>query len=127
MINKVHFGKRIAKLRKEHKITQVELAERLGVTSQAVSKWECGAALPDVELLLELSHLYDTSINDMLEEENIFEKIANRPYEYNGIAYFIPNKEHPWNKEWARRLVEEKWVETNWKHFPKEIKFMKTS
>jgi transcriptional regulator with XRE-family HTH domain len=55
MINKVHFGKRMALLRRRMKLSQVDLAEKLGVTSQAISKWECGTALPDIELLLELS------------------------------------------------------------------------
>ena len=54
MIQKIHFGKRIAQYRKREKWSQAELAEKLGVTSQAVSKWECGTALPDVDLLLEL-------------------------------------------------------------------------
>ena len=53
MIHKVHFGKRIASYRKQQAWSQAELAEKLGVTSQAVSKWETGAALPDIDLLLE--------------------------------------------------------------------------
>lgn len=44
MINKIHFGKRIAAHRHTLGISQSELADRLGVTSQAVSKWECGVS-----------------------------------------------------------------------------------
>jgi DNA-binding transcriptional regulator YiaG len=40
MINKIHFGKRIAMLRRKSKLSQVVMAKKLGVTSQAVSKWE---------------------------------------------------------------------------------------
>ena len=40
MINKIHFGKRISLYRKELGISQAELAETLGITSQAVSKWD---------------------------------------------------------------------------------------
>lgn len=68
MINKVHFGKRISALRQKTGLSQTELAERLGITSQAVSKWETGHAIPDIDLLLELSHLYHVSINEMLED-----------------------------------------------------------
>jgi len=45
MINKIHFGKRISLLRKKSGLSQAVLAEKLGVTSQAVSKWECGVSL----------------------------------------------------------------------------------
>ncbi len=44
MINKIHFGKRISVLRKRLGLSQAELAEMLGVTSQAVSKWETGVS-----------------------------------------------------------------------------------
>lgn len=44
MVNKIHFAKRISTLRRKIGLSQVELAERLGVTSQAVSKWECGGS-----------------------------------------------------------------------------------
>ena len=43
MIDKLHFGKRIAILRRKTGLSQTALAEKLGVTSQAVSKWECGS------------------------------------------------------------------------------------
>lgn len=45
MIHKVHFGKRIASYRKQQAWSQAELAERLGVTSQAVSKWRPGSSI----------------------------------------------------------------------------------
>ena len=44
MVNKIHFAKRISILRRKTGLSQVELAERLGVTSQAVSKWERGGS-----------------------------------------------------------------------------------
>lgn len=44
MINKIYFGKRIAALRRKAGLSQMDLAEKLGVTSQAVSKWECGVS-----------------------------------------------------------------------------------
>lgn len=44
MVNKIHFGKRISVLRRKKGLSQTELAEKLGVTSQAVSKWECGGS-----------------------------------------------------------------------------------
>lgn len=56
-------------LRKSHHYTQKELAQKLGISRQAVSKWEIGAAIPDLEILLKLSQLYDVTINDILEPD----------------------------------------------------------
>ena len=46
-------------LRKNHNFTQDELASKLDISRQAVSKWETGAAIPDLEVLLKISKLYD--------------------------------------------------------------------
>ena len=69
MIDCVKTGKRISLLRRKHGLSQSALAERLGVTTQAVSKWECAKALPDLDLLLELSELFDISINSLLASD----------------------------------------------------------
>lgn len=114
MINKIHFGKRIASFRKSLALSQAELAEKLGVTAQAVSKWECGTALPDIDLLLELSNLYHISINEMLEDTDLIAKLVNRPYTSTDIACFISEKELPHNKEWADEIISGKWISRNW-------------
>ena len=54
-------------LRKSHSYTQEDLAKKLDRSRQAVSKWETGAALPDLEVLLEISRLYGITVNDILE------------------------------------------------------------
>ncbi|MDE5867193.1 MAG: helix-turn-helix domain-containing protein [Lachnospiraceae bacterium] len=54
-------------LRKSHNYTQDDLAKRLGISRQAVSKWETGTAIPDLEVLLKISKLYNITINDILE------------------------------------------------------------
>lgn len=114
MINKVHFGKRIASLRKKSGLSQAELADKLGVTSQAVSKWECGSALPDIDLLLELSGFYHVTINELLEDVNLIAKLANRPFETDEIVCFVPKAERDYNAEWAKNIVSEKWISRNW-------------
>ena len=62
MIDSVAVGKKIAKLRKERNFTQDELAEKLYVTRQALSKWENGLSLPGVEILIVLSEFFNTLI-----------------------------------------------------------------
>lgn len=59
---------KLAFLRREKGLSQLELAERLGVTRQAVSRWETGTAAPTVENLRILSALYGISLDDLLDD-----------------------------------------------------------
>ena len=62
-------GNRIAELRRQRGFTQEELAERLGLSSQAVSKWENDLSYPDILLLPELAKLLGTSVDALLTGE----------------------------------------------------------
>ena len=64
-------------LRKKHNYTQDELAKRLDISRQAVSKWETGTAIPDLEVLLKISKLYGITINDILEPNIPTKKITD--------------------------------------------------
>ena len=59
-------GNQIALLRKSKGLTQNELGERVGVSFQAVSKWERGESLPDITLLPDLAKVLETSIDSIL-------------------------------------------------------------
>lgn len=65
----LQIGKYLSVLRKYYKITQDELANKLNVTRQAISKWENGVTIPDVELLMKLSEIYGVSVNDILNAD----------------------------------------------------------
>lgn len=71
-------GQFIAKRRKAIGLTQKELADRLGVTNKAVSKWETGGGMPDISVLQELSRILEVSVDELLagkyEEESPPEK-----------------------------------------------------
>lgn len=112
MINQIHFGKRIALFRRKMNLSQAELSERLGVTPQAVSKWECGATLPNIEILLELSHLYRTNINELLEDRNLILDLTDKDASKNGISYFTP--EENGDDIWSNNIVKNNWVPHNW-------------
>ena len=58
----------IVKYRKKNCLTQSQLAERVGVSTQAVSKWEQGICAPDITLLPELSDIFHININDLFED-----------------------------------------------------------
>lgn len=55
----------LARLRLESGLTQEEVANHLGITKAAVSKWECGQSMPDISLLPAIADLYSTSIDDL--------------------------------------------------------------
>ena len=59
-------GKRISQLRRQSNMTQVELADRLGISFQAVSNWERGASMPDIAKLPELAQILHVSIDELL-------------------------------------------------------------
>ncbi|WP_052345723.1 helix-turn-helix domain-containing protein [Paucisalibacillus sp. EB02] len=66
MLNSQLIGSYISKLRKEKDLTQVELADRLNVSHQAVSKWEKGDSVPDVGTLVLLADEFNISVDDIL-------------------------------------------------------------
>ncbi len=66
-INKQQFGGFVAVLRKEKGMTQKELAEKLYVSDKAVSKWEVGASIPDVTLLVPLAEELGVTVTELLE------------------------------------------------------------
>lgn len=76
-MNQKLVAEHLAYLRKSHAWTQEELAEKLLLSRQAVSHWECGESMPDIEALLKLSKLYNVSINKILEPEILTEKLDN--------------------------------------------------
>jgi transcriptional regulator with XRE-family HTH domain len=63
---KESFGKRLASLRKERQWTQEEVAQRLSVSAQAVSKWENDASFPDLDMLVQLASLFETTTDALL-------------------------------------------------------------
>ncbi|WP_417898011.1 helix-turn-helix transcriptional regulator [Bacillus haimaensis] len=67
MLNTQLIGSFISSLRKERDFTQVELADKVNVSHQAVSKWERGESIPDIGTLVELSRIFDTSVDRILE------------------------------------------------------------
>ena len=70
-MNQERIGKFIAQLRKEKKMTQQELANLLGVTDRAISKWENGRGMPDISLLEPLAKILGININELIRGERI--------------------------------------------------------
>lgn len=70
-MNQEKIGKFIAKCRKEQELTQEQLAEQLGITYKAVSKWECGKGLPDVSLYEPLCKILKISLNEFFAGQHL--------------------------------------------------------
>lgn len=94
-------AKKLTELRKHFSLSQESLAEKVGVSRQAISKWERGEASPDTDNLLSLSKIYSVSLDDLLGE-----KTAD-----DIIAQFTVNDSVP-EKEKTENLTEERITET---------------
>lgn len=69
MTNGEILGSKLYELRKKSGLSQEAFAEKLGVSRQAVSKWECGASLPDTDNLITISKLYGVSLDELIGNE----------------------------------------------------------
>ena len=70
-MDQLKIGKFIADCRKRKNLTQMQLAEKLGITDKAVSKWERGVAMPDTSIMPELCDILSISVNELLSGERI--------------------------------------------------------
>ena len=68
-MNQSKISETIKKIRKENKLTQKQLADKLNVTYQAVSKWENGLNIPDITILKEICTEFNIDINDLLDNK----------------------------------------------------------
>ncbi len=73
-MNQEKIGKFIASKRKEHNLTQEQMAEKLNISKNAVSKWERGLNLPDVSIMQELCKILDITLNELFIGEKIIDE-----------------------------------------------------
>ena len=82
------FNENLKYLRKEEKMTQENLAERLNVSRQTVTKWESGQSLPDIENLKQIADLFGVTMDSLVGDvESKKESKINK--KINDIGYFI--------------------------------------
>lgn len=84
-MNQEKIGKFILELRKEKKLSQLKLAEKIGVTDRAISKWENGRGLPDLTLMKPLCDELGITINELLSGERLDQKDYQNKLEENII------------------------------------------
>ena len=76
----MNLGKKIAELRKKNNLSQEELAEKVGVARQTISKWEIGDTTPDINQVKIISKIFNISIDELVDDDInnvIVEKVSN--------------------------------------------------
>lgn len=107
----VQIGKFIAELRKEQKLTQEQLGEKIGVTNKTVSRWETGTYLPPADALLCISRLFDVSINEILSGKRLSAKEYREAAEENLIqtvktsSFSLKDKIEFYKKKWLKEHI----------------------
>ena len=91
-MDQIKIGRFIAVRRKRANLTQLQLADRLGITDKAVSKWERGITMPDTSIMLELCDVLSISVNDLLCGEVVTMDNYNKELE-NNLLEMIKLKE----------------------------------
>ena len=107
-MNQIKIGKFIAQRRKIVGLTQMQLAEKLGITDKAVSKWERGIAMPDTSIMLELCDILSISVNELLSGEKINMENSNQNNEklLLDLAKELEEKNKTiWSSMWAIMIV----------------------
>ena len=70
MFSTQKFGGYLSRLRKERDMTQSELADRLNLTRQAVSKYETGDSFPDVSILVSIANIFHVTLDELIRSGN---------------------------------------------------------
>lgn len=94
MLKMENVGRKIAELRRKNNMTQLELADRMGISFQAVSNWERGISMPDVLKLPELAELFSVTVDELLGgKSEIVKNIVNGEFrEYLKTNAIIPEE-----------------------------------
>ena len=107
-MDQIKIGRFIAECRKQKKLTQMQLAEQLGITDKAVSKWERGIAMPDSSLMLLLCDILSISLNELFMGEKIIMEENTQKNEQLLLA-MAKELEHKnktiWTSMWAIMIV----------------------
>ena len=78
----MRFNEKLVNLRKKHNLSQEQVAEKLKVARQTISKWELGETTPEMDKLIMISELYNITLDELMKEENEGQ-IANDPNNTN--------------------------------------------
>lgn len=92
-MNQIEIGRFITDCRKELKMTQADIADKLGITNKAVSKWENGKNLPDASLMIDLCNILNISVNELLSAKKLNKEEEKQKDKQNTLQMVIARKE----------------------------------
>ena len=107
-MDQIKIGRFIAACRKRANLTQLQLADRLGITDKAISKWERGITMPDTSIMLALCDILGISVNELLSGEKINMENSNQKNEQLllDMAKELEKKNKTiWSSMWAIMIV----------------------
>ena len=107
-MDQLKIGKFIAECRKQKQLTQLQLADKLGITDKAISKWERGIAMPDTSIMLELCDILCISVNELLNGERINMENSNKKNEqllFDMAKELETKNKTIWSSMWAIMIV----------------------
>lgn len=79
------FGTNLSKLRKQHNLSQEELAERLGVSRQTISKWETDDNFPEMDKLIFISKIFDCDLDSLMKDEIVAAELEEKSVKNNSV------------------------------------------
>lgn len=105
-MDQLKIGRFIAECRKEEKLTQMQLAEKLNITDKAISKWERGIAMPDSSIMLDLCAILGISVNELLNGGRIMDNEQKNEELLLEMTKELERKNKTiWNAMWAIMTV----------------------
>jgi len=110
-MDQIKIGKFIASCRKEQGMTQAALAEKLGISDQAVSKWESGKSMPDLDKISELCGYLGIDVNELLSGEKLTMEQYKEHAERNLIetlsssSFTLKEKIEFYKKKWLKEHI----------------------
>ena len=85
----MNFGKRIQELRKKNNLSQEDLAEKIGVTRQTISKWELEETSPDIKQSKKIAEIFNLTVDNLINEKAVVKKQNNKTNMTNIIGLII--------------------------------------
>lgn len=110
-MNQEKIGKFIAMCRKENNFTQEQLAEKLGVSSKSISRWENGNTMPDYSILADLCKNLNISINELFSREKLPDEKFKEEADKNLLCalenstFNLKDKISYYRKKWLRKHI----------------------
>ena len=96
------FAEKLKSLRKQASMSQEQSAEKLGVSRQAVTKWETDTGIPDLENIKSISSLFDISIDELLSNEKASQK--NSEHLFESVTEYDIDEPKRYDIRWSKAI-----------------------